>query len=251
MIRKTSRRLFLLTGLLMVLVFAVAEADTIKLKDGRILEGYFTGGSARVIKFEIGGAVNDIPIESIVSHTFGTVQTSRPAPPPAAAPPPKQSSRTFTVNAGTPVMVRTRDALDTGKTKSDDRFITVLEADFVADGVVIASKGSKVYGRVAEASKARRLAGKAKLVIELTGVMVNNQLVPIVTRTLDFSGERSGTLKKVAAGAAVGGMIDGGDGAGKGAAVGAGVAVLTGGKQIQIPAGTILEFRLSQPLTLR
>jgi hypothetical protein len=255
MIRNTSARALLLVGLLMVSVFAVAQADTLKLKDGRVLDGYYSGGSARVSKFEIAGTVHDIPLDSSISLTFGAVAAPRPTPPPPPPSPPpsppQQSGGAVTVNAGTAIMVRTRDGVDTGNAKSDDRFLAVLEADLAAGGVVIAPRGSKVYGRVADAKKARRLAGKAKLVIELTGVMVNNQLVPIMTRTLDFDGERQGTLKKVAAGAAVGGMIDGSDGAGKGAAVGVGAAMLTKGKQIQIPPGTILEFRLSQPLTVQ
>ena len=39
--------------------------------------------------------------------------------------------------------------------------------------------------------------------------------------------------------------------AGKGAVVGGALAVLTKGKQIQIPAGTLLEFRLAQPLSVK
>jgi hypothetical protein len=89
------------------------------------------------------------------------------------------------------------------------------------------------------------------LVLELTDIMINNQLFPLVTDQLGYEGERSGTLKKVALGAATGGVIDGSEGAGKGAAVGAGVAVLTKGRQIEIPAGAILEFRTVQPLTVQ
>jgi hypothetical protein len=255
--KKTTTRVFLLVCLLMVSVVVAAPADTLKLKDGRTLDGYFSGGSARVIKFEVAGAIHDIPIESIVSLTFGTPQTSMapssppPSSPPPSSAPPQQSAAALTVNAGTQIMIRTSDALDTGDAKSDDRFITVLEADLAANGVLIAPRGSTVYGRVADASKARRMSGKAKLVLELTGIMINNQLIPIMTGRLDYTGERQGTGKKVVAGAAVGGLIDGGGGAAKGAAVGVGAALLTKGKQIKIPAGTILEFRLSQPLTIR
>jgi hypothetical protein len=81
--------------------------------------------------------------------------------------------------------------------------------------------------------------------------MVNNQLYPVVSDQLGYEGGRSGTLKKIALGAAAGGIIDGSSGAGKGAGIGAGVAVLTKGQQIHIPAGSILEFRTQQPITIQ
>jgi len=143
--------------------------------------------------------------------------------------------------------VLTEYNLDTGSTKSGERFTCVLEADLAVNGVVLAPKGSQVYGKVLESMKAKRVRGKAKLLVELTDIKIKGQLQPIVSEQLGWEGDRSGTLKKLGAGAVVGGVA--GD-AGKGALVGGALAVLTKGKQIQIPAGTLLEFRLAQPLSV-
>ena len=246
--RNISKYAFLLTGLLVLALCVKGSADTLKLKDGRTLEGYFQGGTARVLKFEINGKTEEIPIEAIVSLNFGRVQTTQ-APPPQ--PKPAAPSGPVVVNAGTRIMIRTQDLLDTGQTKTGARFTCVLEANLVANGVVVAQKGSKGYGKVVESTKAKRVRGRAKLVVELTDIEIKGQLQPIVSEQVGYEGDRQGTIKKVGAAAGVGAIIDGGEGAGKGAAVGLGLAVLTKGKQISIPAGTLFEFRLAQPLTLQ
>ena len=194
------------------------------------------------------GKTQDVPVETIASLTFGKVQTTQ-APPPQ--PKPAAPSGPVVVNAGTRIMIRTQDLLDTGQTKTGARFTCVLEANLVANGVVVAQKGSKVYGKVVESRKAKRVRGTAKLVVELTDLEIKGQLQPIVSEQVGYEGDRQGTIKKVGAAAGVGALIDGGEGAGKGAVVGLGLAVLTKGKQISIPAGTLFEFRLAQPLTLQ
>lgn len=95
-----------------------------------------------------------------------------------------------------------------------------------------------------------RVVGKPIIAIQYTDLVVGNQQVPIVTDPIGAEGERSGAVKKVAAGALIGGAIDGGQGAGTGALIGAGVAVLSGGKHIQIAAGALAEIYLKQPLTV-
>ena len=235
---------------IIVVLAVVASADTLMLKDGRVLAGTFMKGTASAIEFEADGSTKTYPLSTIISLTF---QRTEPAPniqqdqtkvPPATA-------QGGTINAGTRLMVRTETALVTGQVKSGDRFTALLEADVVVGGNLIAAQGSTVYGRVAESKKAKRVVVKAKLVIEMTYIMIGGQLYPLVTDQIGYEGERSGTLKKIALGAATGGVIDGSDGAKTGAAVGAGVAVMTKGKQIEVPAKSILEFTITQPLQIR
>jgi hypothetical protein len=233
-------------------------ADTLVLKDGAVVQGTFTRGTESAIIFESGGSAKTYPVTDIVSITF---QRTAPAKPPAETMPATQTSKPAdpsqtptgpdTVNAGTRLMVRTQSSVQTGESKTGDRFTATLEADLVVGSAIVAPRGSTVYGRVVEASKAGRVVGRAKLVLELTDLMVNNQMYPLVSDQLGYEGERSGTLKKIAVGAIGGGVIDGSDGAEKGAAVGAGVAVLTKGKQIEIPAQSILEFRTLQPAIIQ
>ena len=246
--RTISKGMFVLTGLLVLSLGLTASADTLKLKDGRTLEGYYQGGSASVIKFEMMGKTQDVPVETIASLTFGRVQTTQ-APPPQ--PKPAAPSGPVVVNAGTRIMIRTQDLLDTGQTKTGARFTCVLEANLVVNGVVVAQKGSKVYGKVVQSRKAKRVRGTAKLVVELTDLEIKGQLQPIISEQVGYEGDKQGTVKKVGGAAAVGAIFDGGEGAKKGAGVGLALSVLSKGKQISIPAGTLFEFRLAQPLTLQ
>ena len=102
--------------------------------------------------------------------------------------------------------------------------------------------------------KAGRFRGKAELVLELTDIRLDDQLIPIVTDRLRIDGETVKTLQKVGggavAGAVLGAVIGGGDGAARGGAIGAGagtvLAAITGGRQVKLKPETLLEFRLDR-----
>ena len=246
----------MLVGCFITLWTVIGAADTLVLKDGRVLQGTYTGGNTTTITFKADGNTATYPIETISSLTFFrstpsvSQESKEPAPQPTS-PAVKSTQGPITVPAGTQLMIRTQSSLQTGKTGSGDRFTASLEANLVVDNTLIAGQGSTVYGRVVESVKARRVAGKAKLVLELTDIMIDGQLFPIITDQIGYEGERSGTLKKIALGAATGGVIDGKDGARTGAAVGAGAAVITKGKQIEIPAESILGFRITQSFSIQ
>jgi hypothetical protein len=85
------------------------------------------------------------------------------------------------------------------------------------------------------------------LVVTFSDLSINNQMVPIVTDDAGAEGGRGGAARKVGAGALIGAAA--GDAAAD-AAVGAGVALLAGGTHIQVPAGTLVEVALKQPVTI-
>ena len=132
------------------------------------------------------------------------------------------------------------------------RFTTTLETDLVANGVMVAKAGTKVYGRVQAAQKAGRYAGQSKLDLRLTELAAGTALVPLMTGPYAQSGAKSvgKTAKGAAAGAAIGAIADGGDGAAKGAAIGAVASGLKKGQPVTVPPGTLLEFQLQQPVNV-
>ncbi len=81
--------------------------------------------------------------------------------------------------------------------------------------------------------------------------MINDQLHPIITGEYELTGKSQGTLKKTAVGAVLGALIDGDDGAKKGAAAGLGLSLISKGNQVSLAEGTLIEFRLQQPLTMQ
>ena len=70
-----------------------------------------------------------------------------------------QSRNRVTVPAGTRILIRTIDSLDSTKQKTGYRFTASLETNLQAEDMVVAPRGSTVYGRLAEASSAGRMSG--------------------------------------------------------------------------------------------
>ena len=173
---------------------------------------------------------------------------------------PPQTKKRITVPAGTRILIRTVDAIDSSKQKAGFRFTATLETNLQAEDTVIAPRSTTVYGRLAQASSAGKMSGSSQLTLELTDILINGTAYPLLTSTYEIKGKGEGgnTAKKVVGGAGlgalVGGLAGGGKGAGIGALAGAGagtaVAASKKGEQLQIPSESLLEFRLEQPVAL-
>jgi hypothetical protein len=171
-----------------------------------------------------------------------------------------QNATRVTIPAGTRVLIRTIDALDSSKQKAGYRFTATLETNLQEEDVVVAPRGTTVYGRLAEASSAGRMAGSSQLTLELTDIVINGKDYPLLTSTYEVKGKGEGkkTAGKVIGGAGlgalIGGIAGGGAGAGigvlAGAAGGTALAASKKGEQLQIPSESLLEFRLEQPASL-
>lgn len=175
----------------------------------------------------------------------------------AASPAPQSR---VTVPAGTRILIRMVDSIDTTKQKTGYRFTGSLETNLQVDNRVVAPRGTTVYGQLISASSSGRMSGSSELTLQLTDIVINNTSYPLLTS--DYSvrgkGEGSNTAKKIFGGAGlgalIGGIAGGGKGAGIGALVGAGggtaIAATKKGEQLSIPSETLLEFRLQQPAAL-
>jgi hypothetical protein len=231
------------------LVSGTIWADILELTNGNKIEGTFVGRSDGSIKFEVDGITSTYNEKDVKNITFGSSEEKAEAAPTGEA---SNMVASVTVPAGTRLMVRTKEPLDSSRQKAGHRFTAVLEADLVVDGVVVASRGSNVYGELTEAKQAGRLVGKSKMTIIFTGLMINNQIKPIRTGAIQAvaeSGSGKDTAKKTVGAAAIGGLIDGKSGAKTGAKVGLGIALLTRGGKINIPANTLLEVPLAEQFT--
>jgi hypothetical protein len=171
-----------------------------------------------------------------------------------------QSAKKIYVPAGTRILIRMIDSIDSTKQKTGDRFTASLETNLVVDNIVVAPRGATVYGRLASAESAGRMKGSSELTLELTDIVIKGTAYPLLTSTYEVKGQGEGskTAKKVIGGAGlgalIGGIAGGGKGAGIGALAGAGagtaVAASKKGQQLTIPSETLLEFRLQQPGSL-
>jgi hypothetical protein len=281
--KMTTRNIskFLIAASAALLFAGIGFADTLELKDGRVLQGRYLGGTQAILRFEVNGDVQTFPTHDIVALTFtrgGGRRAAEPPPPPPpnnppdnppndppqapaqAAPPQGYNGGDFTLPAGQPMMVRMIDGVDSSKNHVGDIFHASLETDLNVNGVLVARRGSDVYGRLASSDEGGKFSGKSELQLELTRLVIDGKDFPLISSDYNVQGKSRGadSAKKVGGGAVLGAIIGGIAGGGKGAAIGAaagggagaGVQILTKGQQVKVPSETLLEFRLQQPVTV-
>ena len=171
-----------------------------------------------------------------------------------------KASPSVTIPAGTRISIRTIDSIDSTKNHVGYRFGASLEEPLTVDGHVVVPKGADVYGRLDESKQTGTFTGRSELKLELTGIVVHGQTVPVVTGEYELTGKSKGesTAKRTVGGAAIGGIIGALAGGGKGAAIGAGTGagvgacseIITKGDEVKIPSETLLEFTLQQSVTI-
>jgi hypothetical protein len=247
---KKMNKMFM-TLVLSAILIGMSTADTLVLKNGLSLQGKYKGGNETTIMFETSGAVQEVAIAEVQSLTFSasgpekqpSSQAISPAAAaaattvPAAAVPAASGTK---IPAGTKLMIKTSEDISTDSHQAGAIFKCELESDLILDGAVVAEKGREIYGKVLESVGGRRI-GNQRIMVTFDKIMLNGQLVAMDTEDVGAEGGRGGAARAVGAGALIGAAA--GDAA-KGAAVGGAVALLAGGKHIQIPAGTIVEVAL-------
>jgi hypothetical protein len=267
----------------------VALGDTLELKTGQIVQGRFVGGSPQNIRFEVDGKEQIFATKDVLNLGFSDVSDTPNAPTPAAppvadaaAPPPaapsaapdapstntipqqgapqgNQPMQAVTIPSGTSLLIRMIDGVDSSTNHVSDPFHASLETPLVVGNTVVAEKGADVYGMLARAKQAGTISGSSQLTLELTGIRIRGNVVPVDSTTYDVAGKSRGTQSAerigggAVAGAVIGGIVGGGRGAAIGATLGAGggtaVQVMTHGEQVRVPSETLLEFKTEHDVT--
>jgi hypothetical protein len=166
-----------------------------------------------------------------------------------------------TIPGGTLLTVRIDETLRSDRNRMGDSFRATLDQPLVVDGAVIAERGSRVEGRVAEVEEAGRVKGVARMALELVRLNTSDgQRVRLQTESFARLGDKD-TKKdaiKIGAAAAIGAAIGAIAGGGKGAAIGAatggaagtGGVLMTRGSAAEVPAETRISFKLRDPITI-
>jgi hypothetical protein len=258
------------TLIAILLAALIARADSLELKNGSLINGRFMGGSENEISFQVGSSVQKFSRSDIVSIKFDSdAAVSDTSHEPDRVPlndsenvehASRQTSVSVTIPAGTRISVRTVDGIDSAKNDVGDRFQASLEEPLIVDGNVVVAKGADIYGRLAESKESGTFSGRSQLRLELTGIVVNGQTIPLVTGEYELTGKSRGasTAKRTFGGAAVGSLIGALAGGGQGAAIGAGVGAgvgagsetITKGDQVKVPSETLIDFILQQEVSI-
>jgi len=187
---------------------------------------------------------------------------ARPAavPDPADAEPVRQGRVTNPneVPVGTELDVRLQNRLSSDDAKVEDRFEATTVVDLVEDGKVLIPAGAVVRGVVTSVDRAGRVSRTGKLTLGFDQITVQGRAYPInatVTQAIESEGIR-GEAGRIGAGAGVGAIIGGILGGFKGVLAGiliggGGTIAATEGKDVTLPAGTVLRLRFDSALTVR
>jgi hypothetical protein len=230
---------------------------------------------------DVRGRVATFALLTVMSVAQGKTQTAAtpsPAPQPAAAPTPQ----TFTVPAGTKVLLSLKSAINTKTAQQGDGVYLVSSFPVVGNSRIMIPVGVYVQGVVDRVVRPGRVKGRAQLDLHFTTIIFpNGQVVEVPgvlnslpgsdgpkvkgnEGTVEQAGNKGRDVANVLKGAAIGaegGVIGGaatgdlakgvGYGSLAGAAAGTIYTLFTRGNDIAIPTGTSVEMVLQRPLVLQ
>ena len=242
-------------SLCLVSLSAVATADTLVLRDGTRVEGTVVSFAARTITFRHAdgvsrryhtsqvAAVEFLSAERVNTRAVNNLNLEAPA--------------------GTELVVRTVETIDSRNAGSDQAFSAIVERAVTnASGSAIIPERSSAQLVIRQVSQGGK-TGSPEIVLDIQSISVEGRRYLISTKDLVVDSDRGlgsnrRTAETVGGGAALGTIIGAIAGGGKGAAIGAvaggaggaGVQIMTKGHDARVPADTILRFRLDRVVVL-
>ena len=227
-----------------------------------------TGQPQQVVSVDKNGitttTVVQPPPAGQTSETITTTQT----PPAPGAPAPAPSEPTVsavpqpvnvTIPAGTMLTIRIDQRISVKTSRAGDQFTgELVEPVLAEDNSVLLPKGALVGGVVDVSHRRGHFKGRSLLELRLTSLTMNGTQYPLTSR--DLADSKRGKGRRSAAfisggtglGMLVGGVATGGVGLVVGGLVGGAggtaLAGLTGNRDIDIPAESIVHFKLADDL---
>jgi hypothetical protein len=193
--------------------------------------------------------------------TTGSVQTTpsgRPQSVEPSGPAQVNTSERNVIPTGQEMDVRLQNTLSSESAKVEQRFQATTAVDLMQNGRVLVPAGSTVHGVVSDVKPAGRVDRSGSMTLSFDRMTVNGRDYPIrgmATQVFESGGirEEVGTAGAGAGvGGVIGGLLGGVKGAILGAVIGAGGAIAaTDGKDVELPAGSVVRIRLDQDVTVR
>jgi type IV secretion system protein VirB10 len=200
----------------------------------------------------------------------------------AAAPAAESELRTYTVPAGTRILLSLKHEISTRVALPGDAVYLVSDFPVVEDGAVVIPAGMYVKGVIDRVQRPGKMKGRAQLQMHLTSMIFPNGVEIAIPGPVDTVPGSTGAKVKnsegtveqagsvghdvqvitgtTAEGAGLGGLVGlgtgnvgtaAGIGAGAGAAAGILTTLFTRGNDIVFPQGTTLEMVLARPVVVR
>jgi hypothetical protein len=166
------------------------------------------------------------------------------------------------IPAGTSLAVRVDQRISVKTSHPGETFTgEIVEPIAASNGGMLVPKGSRVRGVIDAAQRRGRFKGASVLELRLTAITLNGNEYPL--RTRDLTERKKGKGKRTAAfigggsglGMLVGGLAGGGTGVLIGGLAGGGAgtaaAGFTGNRDLDIPAETVVHFKLANDLVVQ
>jgi hypothetical protein len=269
-------RMALLAMVLMAGVLTGCESKEQKALDQAKQQAAKTGQPQQVVSVDKSGATTTTIVQppasgqtqAAVTTTVTPAATGSPAPAPSgptvsAVPQPPPPPVELTITAGTTLAIRVDQRISVKNSHAGDTFTGEIVEPVLnpADNSVVVPKLAPVGGVVAESHRRGHFKGRSLLELQLTSLTLNGKQYQLTTKDLVESkkgkGRRSAALIGGGAGLGmlVGGVATGGVGLVVGGLVGGGAgtaaAGLTGNRDLDIPAESIVHFKLADDLVVQ
>lgn len=266
----------LLTLALAACVLTGCESKQDKALDQAKQQAAKTGQPQQVVTVDKNGTTTTTivqpPASGQTTQAITTTQTppgvGSTVPPPSdptvsAVPQPPPAPANLTIAAGSTLTIRIDQRINVKTSRAGDSFTGEIVDPVLnsSDNSVVVPKGTPVGGLVAESHRRGHFKGRSFLELQLTSLTLNGTKYPLTTRDLVESkkgkGRRSAALIGGGAGLGmlIGGVATGGVGLVVGGLVGGGAgtaaAGLTGNRDLNIPAESIVRFKLADDLVVQ
>jgi hypothetical protein len=224
-------------------------------QDGGVVQGTLTERDPVAVKVDIGRSVRSVPREQIADVQLVKAEVPVVLPPVA-------KFHEYTLAAGTEMSVRLDTDVSSATSAVEDPITGTLTESVVVDDVTLLPAGSTLKGEVSSAEPAGKVKGRATLGLRFRTITVDGHEAPYaillaINRVAPATkGEDAKKIGIPAAGGAIlGGILGGKKGAVIGGTIGGGagtaVVLSTAGKEVHMPAGTVLTLSLNQPVEIR
>lgn len=214
-------------SLCIVSLATVLSADTLVMRDGSRVEGTVLAIAGRTITFRHGdGVVRRYPTSQVDSLEFFSADRENPR---------AVNARRLEAPAGTELVVRTVETIDSRRVGADQLFAAIVEHQISdASGHVIIPARSSAQLVIRQVWPGD-VGSSPEIVLDVQSITVDGRRFAV--------GTVAGAIASGHKGATIGLLI--------GAADGSASEVLTKGRDVKVPAETVLRFLLDKPVTLR
>jgi hypothetical protein len=205
----------------------VASADTLVLRDGTRVQGTVESIAARTITFrDANGTSRRYPTTLVEALEFLSAERVNPR---------ALNSRRLQAPAGTELVVRTVEMIDSRTAGANQVFSGIVEQAVTdGSGLVIIPGRSSVQLMIRQTSSGGA-TGSPEMMLDVQSITIAGRRYLVSTEDMLLKSDTDGG-KSAAFGVLVGG---------------AGAQVLTRGRDVQVPAETLLTFRLDKPVSLQ